>query len=92
MPEMDGRSALRAIHDHAARSGRPAPPAIALTANVMAQQLAEYHAAGFRAHLAKPIRRDALLKLIADLLGAEDRGVVAPDTYPKSETRAEQGR
>ncbi|MBA4351772.1 MAG: hypothetical protein C0427_11045 [Rhodobacter sp.] len=92
MPEMDGRSALRAIHDHAARSGRPAPPAIALTANVMAQQLAEYQAAGFRAHLAKPIRRDALLKLIADLLGAEDRGVVAPDSCPKSETRADQGR
>lgn len=92
MPEMDGRSALRAIHDHAARSGRPAPPAIALTANVMAHQLAEYRKAGFRAHLAKPLHRNALLEMIADLLGAEDDGVAAPDTYPKSKTHADQVR
>jgi len=88
MPEMDGRSALRAIHDHAARSGRPAPPAIALTANVMAHQLAEYHNVGFRAHLAKPLDRAALLEMIADLLGTEDDGAVASDAEPKSQTCA----
>jgi CheY-like chemotaxis protein len=92
MPEMDGCSALRAIHDHAARSGRPAPPAIALTANVMAHQLSEYRDAGFCAHLAKPIQRAALLDLIADLLSGEDDGVAAPNRYPKVQTRADQGQ
>lgn len=90
MPEMDGRSALRAIHDHAARCGRPAPPAIALTANVMAHQLAEYHSAGFRAHLAKPLRRAALLALIADLLDTPEAGPVAPGAYLGQEGRSAQ--
>ncbi len=77
MPEMDGPSALRAIHEHATRSGRPAPPAIALTANVMAHQLVDYQNAGFCAHLAKPIRRAALLALIADLNGRTHGGTGA---------------
>ena len=85
MPEMDGRSALRAIHDHATRSGRPAPPAIALTANVMAHQVADYHEAGFTAHLAKPLRRGALLALIADLLDPPGTGLPPPGAGPGQE-------
>jgi signal transduction histidine kinase/CheY-like chemotaxis protein len=92
MPEMDGCGALRAIHDHAARSGRPAPPALALTANVMAHQLAGYRDAGFCAHLAKPLQRAALLEMIADLLAGADKGVAAPDQHPKVETRADPSK
>ncbi len=69
MPEMDGPTALRTImHDrHAA--GRACPPALALTANVMAHQVAEYHAAGFQDHLAKPVRRADLLIKLAEVAG-----------------------
>lgn len=64
MPEMDGLEALRAIRAHAHSSAVPMPPAIALTANVMAEQLAAYRACGFDATLQKPLRRDALLRTV----------------------------
>ncbi|MGY6634431.1 MAG: ATP-binding protein [Alkalilacustris sp.] len=65
MPELDGPAALREITRICAAWGRPCPPAIALTANVMAHQIAEYRATGFCDHLAKPVRRTALLNMIA---------------------------
>ncbi len=65
MPGLDGPSALREIATRCAAEGLPMPPAIALTANVMAHQVAGYHAAGFCDHLPKPLRRDALLAMIA---------------------------
>ena len=65
MPEMDGPTALRTIRSARAARGRPTPPAIALTANVMAHQLADYAEAGFADHLAKPLRRTALIEMIA---------------------------
>ncbi len=65
MPELDGPSALREIAARCAAAGRPMPPAIAVTANVMAHQIDGYHAAGFCDHLAKPLRRDALLAMVA---------------------------
>jgi CheY-like chemotaxis protein len=65
MPEMDGPTALRTILRDLDAAGRLRPPAIALTANVMAHQIVEYHAAGFQDHLSKPVRRTDLLQLIA---------------------------
>ena len=65
MPELDGPSALREIAARCAAAGVAVPPAIAVTANVMAHQIAGYHEAGFCDHLAKPLRRDALLAMIA---------------------------
>lgn len=75
MPELDGVSALREIHRLAAEQGGEVPPALAVTANAMAHQVAEYLQAGFAAHLAKPVRRAELTQLVAALSG---RSAVAP--------------
>ena len=55
MPEMDGVSAARAIRSAEAKAGRPRTPIIALSANAMSHQIAEYLAAGMDGHVAKPI-------------------------------------
>ncbi len=64
MPVMDGVEAIgriRAVeHD---RSVDPTP-AIAVTANAMAHQIESYRAAGFDAHVAKPIELGALAAAI----------------------------
>ncbi len=75
MPELDGVSALREIHRLAAEQGGDVPPALAVTANAMAHQVAEYLQAGFAAHLAKPVRRAELAQLVATLSG---RAAMAP--------------
>lgn len=63
MPEMDGLEATRAIRslDERVRG----IPIVALTANVMAQEIERYKAAGMNDHLAKPIERDTLLRVVA---------------------------
>jgi PAS domain S-box-containing protein len=65
MPNMDGVEAARAIR---ALPGAPAQvPILALTANVMPYQKAEYLAAGMNGVVAKPISPAALLSEIARL-------------------------
>jgi PAS domain S-box-containing protein len=60
MPDMDGVEALAAIRADEAARGAARRPAVAVTANALPEQVAAYLAAGFDAHLAKPIRQDAL--------------------------------
>jgi len=62
MPRMDGLAATRAIR---ALGGAPAAtPIIALTANVLADQVAFYRASGMDDHVGKPINpRELLLKI-----------------------------
>ncbi len=67
MPKMDGIEALQAIRTHARRSGAAMPVAIAFTANVMVEQVASYHAAGFDDILSKPLRREALLGVLKQI-------------------------
>jgi signal transduction histidine kinase/AmiR/NasT family two-component response regulator len=55
MPQMDGMEASRTIRAEEARTGRGRIPIIALTANAMAHQVAEYAGAGMDAHVAKPV-------------------------------------
>ena len=76
MPDMDGTAALAAIRAEAAAAGRIACPAIAVTANVMAHQVAAYLAAGFAGHVAKPVRLEALA---AAMVAALDGATVAAD-------------
>jgi signal transduction histidine kinase/CheY-like chemotaxis protein len=71
MPRMDGPAAARAIRAREAESGRSRTPIIALTANAMAHQIAEYHAAGMDSHVAKPID---VRKLFEALQAALDQG------------------
>jgi PAS domain S-box-containing protein len=68
MPAMDGPTATREIRAREAASGRRRTPLIALTANAMAHQVAEYRAAGMDAIVAKPIDVEQLLSAMRDLL------------------------
>ena len=60
MPVMDGLQALRIMRAEAAATGRPQPVVVAVTANVMTDQVAQYLAEGFAGTLAKPLRRQDL--------------------------------
>jgi signal transduction histidine kinase/FixJ family two-component response regulator len=67
MPVMDGIEAARAIRARERQAGRTRTPIVALTANAMAHQVAEYVAAGMDGHLAKPIEIRALFEMLAGL-------------------------
>jgi CheY-like chemotaxis protein len=85
MPEMDGVEAIARIRAAEARAGQAATPAIAVTANAMASQVADYIVAGFDGYLAKPFGKADLNAVIAPLLAAADRQArrgVAPSTAP----------
>jgi signal transduction histidine kinase/DNA-binding response OmpR family regulator len=72
MPRMDGISATRAIRALPPPAG--AVPIVAMTANVLPQQVAEFRKAGMNGHVPKPVTQKALDRAIAAALGAE-RGV-----------------
>jgi signal transduction histidine kinase/CheY-like chemotaxis protein len=76
MPIMDGPSATRAIRASEAASGRPRTPIIAMTANAMSHQVAEYLACGMDGHVTKPIEA---MKLFQALETALDQGEAARD-------------
>ena len=66
MPVMDGLAATLAIRAaETADPGRARTPILALTANAMQHQVAEYLAAGFDGHVAKPIDAAKLYAAIA---------------------------
>ena len=65
MPRMDGVNATRAIRRHESEHDRRRTPILAVTANVMDEQIREYLEAGIDAVVAKPIDVDALLQKIA---------------------------
>ena len=74
MPEMDGPTAAREIRAREAAEGRARTPIIALTANAMAHQVAEYRAAGMDGFVAKPIEVSRLFAALEQVLrerGAE---------------------
>jgi signal transduction histidine kinase len=68
MPQMDGPTAARLIRKREAADGRARTPIIALTANVMSHQLAEYIAAGMDGHVPKPIEAARLFEALEALL------------------------
>jgi CheY-like chemotaxis protein len=69
MPVMDGVQATRAIRAEEARLGRARTPILALTANALAHQAAEYRACGMDAVVAKPIVVEQLFAAMEALLG-----------------------
>jgi signal transduction histidine kinase/ActR/RegA family two-component response regulator len=79
MPVMDGITAAAAIRAGEAASGRKRTPIIALTANALTHQVAEYMAAGMDAHVGKPIEIARLYDMISTVLNAAATGV-APST------------
>ncbi len=73
MPVMDGLEALHAMQHAAQQKGAPPPRALAATANVMSDQVAAYHAAGFIGILPKPFRRKDLVDALLRAQPAPDR-------------------
>jgi len=71
MPVMDGITATRAIRERETAEGLPRTPIIALTANAMAHQAAEYRAAGMDGHVAKPIQVRNLVEALQAVIDAE---------------------
>ena len=68
MPVMDGLETLRAMRSDAARSGRPPLRAVAVTANVMKEQVDAYLGAGFVDTLPKPFQRDQIVEVLRRIL------------------------
>lgn len=64
MPDMSGVECVRALRRYELENGRNRLPAIAFTANVMADQIAGYMDNGFDRHLAKPIGIEAVTECI----------------------------
>jgi signal transduction histidine kinase len=81
MPVTDGVTAAREIRRFEAREGRSRTPIIALSANVMAHQVAEYRAAGMDAVVGKPFEAEALWSAVAELVLGEQDGVEAAEAF-----------
>jgi signal transduction histidine kinase/CheY-like chemotaxis protein len=71
MPQMNGVEATQAIRRRERKIGRPYTPIIAVTANAMTHQVAEYLAAGMDGVVTKPVD-------LATLLGAMEQ-VLSPN-------------
>jgi signal transduction histidine kinase/CheY-like chemotaxis protein len=75
MPVMDGPSACREIRAQERMQGRARTPIVALTANAMSHQVAEYRAAGMDAFVPKPIE-------IGVLFAAMNEALAPPEAQP----------
>jgi signal transduction histidine kinase/ActR/RegA family two-component response regulator len=74
MPVMDGLASAQAIRGSERASGRPRTPIIALTANALSHQVAEYMSVGMDGHVAKPIEIAKLYEAISACLNAAATG------------------
>jgi PAS domain S-box-containing protein len=72
MPVMDGPTAARGVRERERAAGRRRTPIIALTANAMAHQEAEYRLAGMDAVVAKPLELEKLIAALGEVLEAAD--------------------
>ena len=79
MPEVDGLTATRAIRQSERETGRRRTPIIALTANAMSHQVADYAAAGMDGHIAKPIEVGRLFAAMEAAMseGSEEQQAMA---------------
>jgi hypothetical protein len=68
MPVLNGLEAAAMIRQSEAALGLARVPIIALTANAMTHQVADYLRQGIDAHVAKPVRREDLCAAMARLL------------------------
>jgi signal transduction histidine kinase/ActR/RegA family two-component response regulator len=92
MPVMDGMTATQRIRQLPAPAGEI--PILAMTANVYAEQIAAFRAAGMNDHIGKPFRRDELSRVLnrwagertdsapgEDRPGPRDRGRPGPGNH-----------
>ncbi len=73
MPGMDGLAATRQIRSMEGPAAHT--PIIAMTADVLPEQVARCRAAGMDAHVSKPVRPDQLYQALADCIGAGETDV-----------------
>ena len=69
MPKTDGPSTLRMLQELSRMRGAELPPVIAITANIMTEQVLEYMASGFAACLKKPFLKADLEGCLLRFLG-----------------------
>jgi CheY-like chemotaxis protein len=79
MPEMDGPTATAVIRGRELAEGRARTPIVALTANAMAHQVAEYLGAGMDGFVPKPIEVGRLYEALQQAL--ESSGGMQPANY-----------
>lgn len=82
MPGMDGITATRHIRelDHPANR----IPIIAMTANVLPQQVSQFRAAGMNDHIGKPFKRDEVFATVERWMGEPTMSMAAaPSVTPK---------
>ncbi len=72
MPGMDGPTATGVIRTREAAEGRARTPIIALTANAMAHQVADYIAGGMDGFVAKPIEVSRLFEALQQAIDIRD--------------------
>ncbi|HYC01846.1 MAG TPA: ATP-binding protein [Azospirillaceae bacterium] len=86
MPVMDGLEAARAIRALPGAAGRV--PILALTANIMVEEIAACRDAGMDGHVAKPVERDRLLAEIARVAGGSEPRPPEPAAGMPAQDRA----
>lgn len=72
MPHMDGPTATALIRSREESEGRERTPIIALTANAMAHQVAEYAGAGMDGFVPKPIEVGRLFEALQQVLSGDE--------------------
>jgi CheY-like chemotaxis protein len=72
MPIMDGITATKRIREIEAKAKLPRTPIVALTAHVLQEQREKMKQAGMDQYLSKPVRKDAVQKMLLEL-GLEKR-------------------
>jgi CheY-like chemotaxis protein len=80
MPVMDGVAATTAIRERERETGRARTPIIAVTANAMTHQVAEYEAAGMDSMVPKPIDIAALFQAMEQALEPAPEAQAGPAT------------
>ncbi len=68
MPEMDGIEATQAIRHIEAQLDLTPIPILAMSANAMSHQVANYRAKGMNGHVAKPLRRSEIAAVVHQVL------------------------
>lgn len=78
MPVMDGCEATRQIRRREMETARARTPILAVTANAMPHQCAEYIASGMDGVVAKPVEAQRLFTAISNVLEAAPTGAATP--------------
>ena len=91
MPGMDGHAATRAIRRIESETGRPRAAIVALSANAFPADVQASHEAGCDGHLTKPVSRDQLLQVLAEVRTRHLAGAATAARQPYAAERERPG-